>query len=243
MLRLSHIYTAYGNIEALKDVSIDISQGGIAAIIGANGAGKSTLLNTISGVISPKKGEIEFMGKRIDGLSAHTVVKMGISHVPEGRRIFPQLTVMENMELGAYVRIGGKKAIKEDVEKGFAYFPILKERLKQYGGTLSGGEQQMLAIARALMARPKLILLDEPSLGLAPMMVEKIFEIIKRLHQEGMAILLVEQNANAALRLSNKGYVLETGRVVMQGDAETLLKNPQLKAAYLGEGEGVKETL
>ncbi|MEK7828825.1 MAG: ABC transporter ATP-binding protein [Deltaproteobacteria bacterium] len=243
MLKLSHIYTAYGNIEALKDVSIDISQGGIVAIIGANGAGKSTLLNTISGILSPKKGEIEFLGKRIDGLLAHAVVEMGISHVPEGRRIFPQLTVMENMEMGAYLRRVDKKAIKEDMEKGFAYFPILKERLKQYGGTLSGGEQQMLAIARALMARPKLILLDEPSLGLAPMMVDRIFEIIKRINQEGMTILLVEQNANAALRLANKGYVLETGRVVMQGDAETLLKNPQLKAAYLGEGEGVKETL
>ncbi len=236
MLKLSHIYTAYGNIEALKDVSIDISQGGIAAIIGANGAGKSTMLNTISAVLCPKKGKIEFLGKRIDGLPAHAVVAMGISHVPEGRRIFPQLTVMENMEMGAYIRRGDRKAIKEDMEKGFAYFPILKERLKQYGGTLSGGEQQMLAIARALMARPKLILLDEPSLGLAPMMVDRIFEIIKRINQEGMTILLVEQNANAALRLANKGYVLETGRVVMQGDADALLKNPQLKAAYLGEG-------
>lgn len=236
MLKLSHIHTVYGNIEALKDVSIDVSQGGIAAIIGANGAGKSTLLNTISGVLSPKNGEIEFLGKRIDGLPAHAVVEMGISHVPEGRRIFPQLTVMENMEMGAYIRKGNKKAIKEDMEKGFAYFPILKERLKQLGGTLSGGEQQMLAIARALMAKPKLILLDEPSLGLAPMMVDRIFEIIKRIHEEGMTILLVEQNANAALRLADKGYVLETGRVVMQGDADALLKNPQLKAAYLGEG-------
>ena len=236
MLKLSHIYTAYGNIEALKDVSIDISQGGIAAIIGANGAGKSTMLNTISAVLFPKKGEIEFLGKRIDGLPTDAVVKMGISHVPEGRRIFPQLTVMENMEMGAYIRTGDRKAIKEDMEKSFAYFPILKERLKQLGGTLSGGEQQMLAIARALIARPKLILLDEPSLGLAPMMVDRIFEIIKRINQEGMTILLVEQNANAALRLANKGYVLETGRVVMQGDADTLLKNPQLRAAYLGEG-------
>ena len=238
MLKLSHIYTAYGNIEALKDVSIDVSQGGIAAIIGANGAGKSTLLNTISAVLSPKKGEIEFLGKRIDGLPAHAVVEMGISHVPEGRRIFPQLTVMENLEMGAYNR-NFKFQIsnfKSELGNIFAYFPILKERLKQYGGTLSGGEQQMLAIARALMARPKLILLDEPSLGLAPMMVDKIFEIIKRIHQEGMTILLVEQNANAALRLANKGYVLETGRVVMQGDAGSLLKNPQLKAAYLGEG-------
>lgn len=236
MLKLSQVYTAYGNIEALKDVSIDISQGRIVTIIGANGAGKSTMLNTISGILCPKKGEIEFLGKRIDSLSAHAVVKMGISQVPEGRRIFPQLTVMENMEMGAYIRTGDRKAIKEDMEKGFAYFPILKERLKQLGGTLSGGEQQMLAIARALMARPKLLLLDEPSLGLAPMMVDKIFEIIKRINKEGMTILLVEQNANAALRLANKGYVLETGRVVIHGDSEALLKNPQLKAAYLGEG-------
>lgn len=242
MLKLSHIYTVYGNIEALKDVSIDISQGGIAAIIGANGAGKSTLLNTISGILQPKNGEIEFLGKRIDGLPAHVVVEMGISHVPEGRRIFPQLTVMENMEMGAYIRtgvrgqgLGVRETVKEDVERVFEYFPILKERLKQYGGTLSGGEQQMLAIARALMSRPKLILLDEPSLGLAPMMVDRIFEIIKRINQEGMTILLVEQNVNAALRLANKGYVLETGRVVMQGDTGSLLKNPQLKAAYLGE--------
>ncbi len=236
MLKLSQVYTAYGNIEALKDVSIDISQGRIVTIIGANGAGKSTMLNTISGILCPKKGEIEFLGKRIDSLSAHAVVKMGISQVSEGRRIFPQLTVMENMEMGAYIRTGDRKAIKEDMEKGFAYFPILKERLKQLGGTLSGGEQQMLAIARALMARPKLLLLDEPSLGLAPMMVDKIFEIIKRINKEGMTILLVEQNANAALRLANKGYVLETGRVVIHGDSEALLKNPQLKAAYLGEG-------
>lgn len=236
MLKLSQVYTAYGNIEALKDVSIDISQGRIVTIIGANGAGKSTMLNTISGILCPKKGEIEFLGKRIDSLSAHAVVKMGISQVPEGRRIFPQLTVMENMEMGAYIRTGDRKAIKEDMEKGFVYFPILKERLKQLGGTLSGGEQQMLAIARALMARPKLLLLDEPSLGLAPMMVDKIFEIIKRINKEGMTILLVEQNANAALRLANKGYVLETGRVVIHGDSEALLKNPQLKAAYLGEG-------
>jgi branched-chain amino acid transport system ATP-binding protein len=197
------------------------------------------MLNTISGVLHPKQGSIEFLGKSIDNLPAHTMVEMGISQVPEGRRIFPHLTVTENLEMGAYVKTGVRgqgSGVRKELEKIFQYFPILKERLKQLGGTLSGGEQQMLAIARALMAQPKLLLLDEPSLGLAPIMVEKIFEIIKKINQEGMTILLVEQNANAALRLANKAYVLETGRVVMQGDAGALLKNPQLKAAYLGEG-------
>lgn len=239
MLKLDNVYTAYGNIEALKGISLEVGQNEIVAIIGANGAGKSTMLNTISGVFHPKQGIIEFLGQRIDNLAAHSIVKIGISHAPEGRRIFPRLTVMENLEMGAYVRSGvksQKSEVKEDMEKVFDYFPILKERLKQPGGTLSGGEQQMLAIARALMARPKLLLLDEPSLGLAPMMVDKIFEIIKRINKHGMTILLVEQNANAALRLASTGYVLETGRVIMHGNAETLLKNPQLKAAYLGEG-------
>src|SRR3990172_1906652 len=238
MLKLNNVYTSYGHIEALKGVSIEICEREIVAIIGANGAGKSTMLNTISGVLRPKHGRIEFLGQRIDNLSAHIIVEMGISQVPEGRRIFPRLTVMENLEMGAYSR-NFKFQIsnfKSELEKIFQYFPILKERLKQFGGTLSGGEQQMLAIGRALMAKPKLLLLDEPSLGLAPLMVEKIFEIIKKISEEGTAILLVEQNANAALKLANKGYVLETGKVVMQGAADALLKNPQLKAAYLGEG-------
>ena len=243
MLKLNNVYTAYGHIEALKGVSIHIEEGAIVAIIGANGAGKSTMLNTISGVLRPKHGRIEFLGQRIDNLSAHTIVEVGISQVPEGRRIFPRLTVLENLEMGAYLRTGVsgqgsgvRKTVKEDVERIFEYFPILKERLKQLGGTLSGGEQQMLAIGRALMAKPKLLLLDEPSLGLAPMMVEKIFEIIKRISGEGMTIMLVEQNANAALRLADKGYVLETGRVVMYDNASALMGNPQLRAAYLGEG-------
>lgn len=237
MLKLDNVYTAYGNIEALKGISLEVGQSKIVAIIGANGAGKSTMLNTISGVLHPKQGGIEFLGERIDRLAPHTIVERGISHVPEGRRIFPQLTVLENLEMGAYARKlkTQNSKLKTDMEKFFYYFPILKERLKQPGGTLSGGEQQMLAIARALMARPKLLLLDEPSLGLAPMMVDKIFEIIKRINKQGMTILLVEQNANAALRLANTGYVLETGRVIMRGNAEALLKNPQLKAAYLGE--------
>ena len=238
MLKLNNVYTAYGHIEALKGVSIEISEREIVAIIGANGAGKSTMLNTISGVLRPKHGRIEFLGQRIDNLSAHIIVEAGISQVPEGRRIFPRLTVLENLEMGAYSR-NFKFQIsnfKSELEKIFQYFPILKERLKQFGGTLSGGEQQMLAIGRALMAKPKLLLLDEPSLGLAPMMVEKIFEIIKRISGEGMTIMLVEQNANAALRLADKGYVLETGRVVMYDNASALMGNPQLRAAYLGEG-------
>ncbi|MBI3753402.1 MAG: ABC transporter ATP-binding protein [Deltaproteobacteria bacterium] len=237
MLKLNDIHTSYGNIEALKGVSLSVEQGEIAAIIGANGAGKSTMLNTISGVLHPRHGSIEFLGKRIENLAAHTIVAMGISQAPEGRRIFPQLTVLENLEMGAYVRTvkGQKSKVKSDLENIFHYFPVLKQRLKQLGGTLSGGEQQMLAIGRALMARPKLLLLDEPSLGLAPMMVEKIFEIIKRINQGGTTILLVEQNARAALNLSHKGYVMETGSIVMHDMAEALLNNPQLKAAYLGE--------
>lgn len=237
MLKLANIHTAYGNIEALKGISLEVKEGEIAAIIGANGAGKSTMLNTISGVFHPRRGEIEFLGKNIEKLAAHVVVALGISQAPEGRRIFPRLTVMENLEMGAYARTvrSQKSGARRELEKIFQYFPILKERLKQAGGTLSGGEQQMLAIARALMTQPKMLLLDEPSLGLAPIMAGKIFEIIKKINQEGTTILLVEQNANAALRLANKAYVLETGRVVMQGDAGALLKNPQLKAAYLGE--------
>ena len=243
MLKLNNVYSSYGNIEALKGVSVEIAQNEIVAIIGANGAGKSTMLNTISGILRTKHGSIEFLGQRIDNLSAHSIVEVGISQVPEGRRIFPKLTVLENLEMGAYARTGVRgqgsgvrKTVKEDVERVFEYFPILKERLKQFGGTLSGGEQQMLAIGRALMAKPKLLLLDEPSLGLAPLMVEKIFEIIKRISGEGMTIMLVEQNANAALRLAGKGYVLETGRVVMYDNASALMGNPQLRAAYLGEG-------
>ncbi len=238
MLKLDNVYTAYGNIEALKGISLEVEHGEIAAIIGANGAGKSTMLNAISGIIRPKQGKIEFLGRRIDNLPAHVIVEMGISQAPEGRRIFPRLTVMENLEVGAFIKSkvkGQRSKVTEDMEKIFHYFPILKERLKQLGGTLSGGEQQMLAIARALMACPKMLLLDEPSLGLAPMMVEKIFEIIKRINQTGVTILLVEQNATAALRLSNKGTVLETGRIVMHGDAKALLKDPQLKAAYFGK--------
>ncbi len=238
MLKLNNIHTSYGNIEALKGISLEVRQGEIVAIIGANGAGKSTMLNTISGFVHPGKGKIEFLDQKIDNKPAHSIVEMGISQAPEGRRIFPQLTVMENLEIGAYIRKvrSQRSEVRSDMEKIFQYFPILKERLKQFGGTLSGGEQQMLAIARALMARPKLLLLDEPSLGLAPIMVEKIFEIIMRINEEDVTILLVEQNARAALKLAHKGYVMETGRVVMHDVSKALLNNPQLKAAYLGEG-------
>lgn len=236
MLQLNDIHTYYGNIEALKGVSLEVGRGEIVAIIGANGAGKSTMLNTISGVLHPKHGGIIFEGKHIENLPAHAIVETGISHAPEGRRIFPRLTVLENLEMGAYVRTGVRKAVQKDIEKVFQYFPVLRERLKQFGGTLSGGEQQMLAIGRALMAEPKLLLLDEPSLGLSPLMVKKIFEIIKRINEEGMTIMLVEQNAMAALKLAHKGYVMEMGRIVMHDAAGALLNNPQLKAAYLGEG-------
>lgn len=236
MLKLNNVKTNYGPIEALKAVSMEIKQGEITAVIGANGAGKSTVLNTISGVLHPASGTIEFMGERIDRLQTHKIVEMGISQAPEGRRIFPKMTVLENIEMGGYVRKvkSQKSKIKNEVERIFQYFPILKERLKQLGGTLSGGEQQMLAIARALMAKPKLLLLDEPSLGLAPIMAARIFEIIKRINTEGVAIILVEQNANAALKLAHNGYVMETGKIALHDRAEALLKNPHVKAAYLG---------
>ncbi|MBI5893967.1 MAG: ABC transporter ATP-binding protein [Deltaproteobacteria bacterium] len=211
MLKLNNIKTNYGLIEALKGVSMEIKQGEITAVIGANGAGKSTVLNTISGVLHPASGTIEFDGERIGHIPPHRIVEMGISQVPEGRRIFPKM-----------------------VERIFQYFPIMKERLKQLGGTLSGGEQQMLAIARALMSKPKLILLDEPSLGLAPIMTAKIFEIIKKVNEEGVTVILVEQNANAALKLAHNGYVMETGKITMRGKAKALLFNPHVKEAYLG---------
>ncbi|MBI5683083.1 MAG: ABC transporter ATP-binding protein [Deltaproteobacteria bacterium] len=236
MLKLHNVRTSYGNIEAIKGVSMEIKHGEITAVIGANGAGKSTLLNTISGVLRPASGKIEFMDERIDHLPCHRIAQMGISQVPEGRRIFPKMTVMENLEMGMYSRKCKMQNVKckVEAEKIFQYFPILKERLKQIGGTLSGGEQQMLAIARALMSMPKLLLLDEPSLGLAPIMVERIFEIIKKINQEGGTVVLVEQNANAALKLANSGYVIETGRIALHDSAISLLYNPHVRAAYLG---------
>ena len=231
MLKLSKIHIHYGKIEALKGISLELNQGEIVSLIGANGAGKSTALMAISGIIKPSKGHIEFEGKRIDSLSPDSIVKLGISQVPEGRRIFPRLTVKENLSLGAYLR---KDRIENDLEHIFVIFPVLKERLNQTGGTLSGGEQQMLAIGRALMGRPRLLLLDEPSLGLAPIFVNKIFEVIQEINREGVTVLLVEQNAHLALQISHRGYILETGRVVNHDESHRLLDNEEVREAYLG---------
>ncbi len=234
MLRIEDVHTFYGPIEALKGVTLEVKQGEIVALIGANGAGKSTTLMTISGALIPKTGRMLFNGIAIDHLPPHEIVRQGISHVPEGRRIFPALTVQENLEMGAFCRQNHHE-VQADMEQVYGHFPILKERRKQLGGTLSGGEQQMLAIARALMARPRLLLLDEPSLGLAPLVVERIFEMIYRINQEGKTILLVEQNARAALKLAHRGYVMETGQIALEGKAQVLLQDTQVRAAYLGE--------
>jgi branched-chain amino acid transport system ATP-binding protein len=234
MLKIDNIETFYGKIQALKGISFNIDKGEIVSLIGANGAGKTTTLLTISGIIKPKKGEIYFYDQRIDNLPPDKIVSLGISHVPEGRRIFPFLTVKENLMLGGYLR-NDKNGLKEDLEKIFNLFPILKQRYTQDAGTLSGGEQQMLAIGRALMSRPKVLLLDEPSLGLAPKIVDLIFKIILEINEQGGTILLVEQNANMALKISNRAYVIETGKIILQGDAKELLNNDEVKRAYLGE--------
>ncbi|HEY5594814.1 MAG TPA: ABC transporter ATP-binding protein [Nitrospiria bacterium] len=234
MLTLEDVQTYYGPMEALKGVSLEVKEGEIVALIGANGAGKSTTLMTISGALAPRRGRIEFLDQNITGRPTHEIVGRGISQVPEGRRIFPRLTVNENLEMGAFLR-RDRREIEADRAAVFEQFPILKERRSQLGGTLSGGEQQMLAIGRALMARPKLLLLDEPSLGLAPIVVGRIFEIIRTINRLGKTILLVEQNARAALNLAHRGYVMETGRIVMADDARALLINPRVREAYLGE--------
>ena len=234
LLELNNIKTHYGNIRALKGVSMEVDQGEIVCLIGANGAGKSTSLMTISGVLTPIEGDIRYMGNSIVDLRPDDIVKMGICQVPEGRMIFPLLTVKENLDLGAYLRKDTQE-IKEDIDRVFSLFPVLRDRHNQYGGTLSGGEQQMLAIGRSLMGRPKLLLLDEPSLGLAPIIVETIFETIRRINEQGTTILLVEQNAQLALQLSHRGYVLETGEITLSGISGELLKNEQVRKAYLGE--------
>ncbi len=234
MLELKNIHTFYGKIEALKGINLKVEKGEIVCLIGANGAGKTTTLLTISGIVKPKNGEIIFNAETINNYSADKIVKLGIVHVPEGRRIFPELTVEENLILGAYIQ-NDKQKIKENLDKVFNLFPILKERYKQLGGTMSGGEQQMLAIARALMSEPKILLLDEPSLGLAPKIVEKIFQIIIEINSQGTPILLVEQNANMALQISSRGYVIETGKIILHGSSKELLNNDQIKKAYLGE--------
>lgn len=234
LLKLDNVKVSYGNIRALKGISIEVDHGEIVCLIGGNGAGKSTTLMTISGVLTPVEGEILYQDQSIVDVRPDNIVRMGICQVPEGRMIFPLLTVQENLDLGAYLR-KDKKGIKEDIDRIFDLFPILHARRKQQGGTLSGGEQQMLAIARALMARPKLLLLDEPSLGLAPILVDSIFETIHRINEQGTTILLVEQNAQLALQFSHRGYVLETGRVALTDSSERLLQNEQVKEAYLGE--------
>ncbi len=234
LLELDNVKTYYGNIRALKGISIEVDEGEIVCLIGGNGAGKSTTLMTISGVLTPVEGNVNYQGQSIVSVRPDDIVNLGICQVPEGRMIFPLLTVMENLDLGAYLR-KDKDGIKEDLERVFEYFPVLGERRQQEGGTLSGGEQQMLAIGRALMARPKLLLLDEPSLGLAPIVVDSIFDIIRQINEEGTTILLVEQNAQLALQFSHRGYVLETGEITLADTSEALRTNEQVKKAYLGE--------
>jgi len=234
LLKLDNIKTYYGNIRALKGISIEVDENEIVCLIGGNGAGKSTTLMTISGVLTPVEGDVFFQDQSIVGVRADNIVRMGICQVPEGRMIFPLLTVMENLDLGAYLR-NDKEGIKEALDRVFELFPAMGERRKQYGGTLSGGEQQMLAIARALMGRPKLLLLDEPSLGLAPILVDSIFETIQQINEQGTTILLVEQNAQLALQYSARGYVLESGEIALADTSAALVKNEQVRKAYLGE--------
>ena len=234
MLRIRNVETCYGNIQALKNISMDVQEGEIITLIGANGAGKSTTLMTLCGVVPANSGTIEFQGQNITGMPADQIAALGISQVPEGRRIFPYLTVLENLDMGTFLR-KDKDQIKEDLKNVFTLFPILAERKNQQGGTLSGGEQQMLAISRAIMSRPKLLLLDEPSLGLAPIITKQIFNIIKKINQEyKTTIFLVEQNANLALKVADRGYVMETGAITMTDTGENLLANEEVKKAYLG---------
>lgn len=234
MLSLVDIQTFYGNIQALKGVSLEVKEGEIITLIGANGAGKTTTLMSVCGIVPPRTGEVRFMGESITRTNPNKIVSLGISQVPEGRRIFPYLTVLENLDMGAFLR-ADKVGIKSDLDYVFDLFPILAERRGQAGGTLSGGEQQMLAISRALMARPRLLLLDEPSLGLAPLIVKQIFEIIKKINIENnTTIFLVEQNANLALKVAHRGYVMENGRITLSDAADSLLANEAVKKAYLG---------
>lgn len=232
MLKIKDLNITYGGINAVRDVSFEVEQGSIITLVGANGAGKSSILRSIAGVVTPKSGTIEFCGEDITGKSAEQVVKKGITLVPEGRRIFPDLTVLENIRIGAYLR---KDSLDEDIKWVYDLFPRLKERSWQMAGTLSGGEQQMLAVARALMSRPKLMMMDEPSLGLAPLIVRDIFSIIKEINKNGVTILLIEQNANMALKTADRGYVLETGKIKLTGTGSELLANEQVKKAYLGK--------
>jgi branched-chain amino acid transport system ATP-binding protein len=232
LLKLNNIHTYYGGIHALKGISIEVNAGEIVTLIGSNGAGKSTTLKAICGQVPAREGSIEYNGQDITKIPPHITASYGIAHVPEGRRIFPKMTVKENLEMGAF-GIDNKKFIEEGFERAFYYFPRLKERLHQKGGTMSGGEQQMLAIARGLMSRPKILMLDEPSMGLAPILVQQIFTIIEEVNKEGMTILLVEQNANQALQIAHRGYVIQTGEIILHDKASNLLTNEQVKEAYL----------
>jgi len=234
MLTIDNLQVKYGNIIAIKGIQLEVKEKEIVALIGGNGAGKTTCLKTISGLLKPSQGTIHFNNQLINGKTANEIVQLGISQVPEGRRIFSRLTVLENLRMGAYTRVN-KNEIESDLKRVYTLFPVLKERQKQLGGTLSGGEQQMLAIGRALMSRPKLLLMDEPSLGLAPKMVESIFDIIREINQAGTTILLVEQNALLALETAHRGYVLETGRISLTDSAKNLLTNEHVRKAYLGE--------
>lgn len=233
MLKVNDINVFYGNIHALKGISLEVQEGEIVTLIGANGAGKSTLLKTLSGLLKPKSGAIEYLGKPISAKAPQAIVKAGISHVPEGRRVFSNMSVEENLELGAYTRKDAS-GVRKDMEKVYELFPRLLERRKQLSGTLSGGEQQMLAMGRAIMAKPKLLLLDEPSMGLAPLMVKQIFNIIEQINKDGTTVLLVEQNANMALSIANRAYVIETGRIKISGTAAELQASEEIKKAYLG---------
>ena len=231
MLKIDDIHVYYGAIQAIKGVSFEVGEGEIVALIGANGAGKSTILKTVSGLMHPRSGSISFCGNDIAHTDAYKLLRTGLAHVPEGRRIFQQMTVQDNLEMGAFIH---KEVNKDDLERVFNYFPRLKERRKQIAGTLSGGEQQMLAMSRALMSRPKLMMLDEPSMGLAPILIDQIFEIIKQLHKDGTTILLVEQNASKALEIADRAYVLETGKVILSGTGKELASSDEVKKAYLG---------
>ncbi|WP_053985126.1 ABC transporter ATP-binding protein [Niameybacter massiliensis] len=233
MLKVENLNVHYGNIHALKNISFEVTKGEIVTLIGANGAGKTSTLQAVSGMLKPSGGKITLKEQDISHIEAHKLVPLGMAHVPEGRRVFAQMTVEENLELGAYI-LNNKKQISEDIEKMYARFPRLKERRKQLAGTMSGGEQQMLAMARALMSRPEIVLMDEPSMGLAPILVQEIFDIIKEINTTGTTVLLVEQNANMALQIAHRAYVLETGEVVLSGVGKELLNNAQVKKAYLG---------
>jgi len=233
MLKVKDLNVHYGKIHAIKGISFEVNKGEIVTLIGANGAGKTTILQTVSGILKPSEGMITFEGENLNKIRPHQIPALGIAHVPEGRRIFAEMTVLENLQMGAYIR-KDKVQIQEDIEKVFLSFPRLKERIKQIAGTLSGGEQQMLAMGRALMTRPKLILLDEPSMGLAPILVDEIFDMIQTINEAGTTVLLVEQNANKALHIANRAYVLETGYIKLSGNASELLVNPEVQQAYLG---------